>query len=210
MPDDDRPSFEEQSDEQLAAAGQQAALRQAAEQQQRTLKNEHFLNELRRADIDSDVFDWLEDEYPAWFSGAHAVSNRDSEWDLSADLIMQSKRERAYAQNNPGRLLEGRPFLLSTAQGADAPGADAFMKLDFGLSRGEWERRLGGKTTMRDPMTSEERQAMYDSAEVAADLMALSKNGAGLEATTTATTETRVRRESEEETTARRLGSVFE
>lgn len=209
MPEE-TPTLTEQSDEQLAASGQQAALRQAAEKQERTLENEYFLNELRDADIDSDVYEWLEDEYPAWFSGARAVSNREDNWDEQADLIMMSRRERAFAQNNPGRLLEGRPFLRAVSQGAQAPDAAAFERLSLPSPREGWQRALAALRIARDPMTSDERATVYNAAEVAADLMAMSKSKAGLEATTTATTETRVRRENEEETTASRLGGVFE
>ena len=209
MPED-RPKLTEQSDEQLAASGQQAALRQAAEKQERTLENEYFLNELRDADIDSEVYEWLEEKYPAWFSGARAVSNREDNWDEQADLIMMSRRERAFAQGNPGRLLEGRPFLHAVSQGAEAPNAAAFERLSLPAPQGGWEHALAALRIAREPMTSDERATVYNAAEVAADLMAMSKNKAGLEATTTATTETRVRRENEEETTASRLGSVFE
>jgi len=172
---------------QLTAASQQTALRSAAEKQQAKLENEYFLNELRRADLDSELAGWLEDEFPTWFSGAHAVTNRGSNWDQEADLIMQNKRERALAESNPGRLLRDRPYLLAIAQGE-------FDDVD----------------QARDPMTSDERRITYGAAEVAADLMALSKDAAGLEATTTATTETRVRREEEEDTTASKVGRVFE
>jgi len=209
MPDD-RPSLQDQSDEQLAASGAQAGMRQAAEKQERTLENEYFLNELRDADLDSEVFDWLEDEYPAWFSGARAVSNREDNWDEQADLIMMSRRERAFAQNNPGRLLEGRPFLRAVSQGADAPSAAAFERLSVPTPSEGWKYAVAALRTAREPMTSDERATVYNAAEVAADLMAMSKDKAGLEATTTATTETRVRRENEEETTASRLGAVLE
>jgi hypothetical protein len=66
-----------------------------------------------------------------------------------------------------------------------------------------------GQPQPLSPMSSEQRRVVYGGAEVAADLMALSKDGAGLEATTTATTETRVTRESEE-SAASRVGKVFE
>lgn len=203
---------EAQTDEQLHATSQQAALRQASESQRRKLENEYFLNELRKADIESDVFDWLEDEFPTWFSGAHAVSNRGDRWDEQADLMMMSKRERVYAESNPGRLLRDRPFLLATAQGAESPPLEAYLQNRIPGDREFWERELRdiGTEQYRAPMSSSERRVSYGAAEVAADLMSLSREGAGLDATTTATTETRVKRESEDETTASRLGTVFE
>jgi len=102
--------------------------------------------------------------------------------------LMQNKRERAYAERNPGRLLEDRPMLLAIAQG----------------------NTRQARPNPDSPMQSADRRAVYGAAEVAADLMTLSKDGAGLEATTTATTETRVTRESDKETTASKVGKVFE
>lgn len=217
MPDETTERMREQSDERLANSGQEAALRQASEQQRAKLENEYFLNELRKADLDSEVFDWAEGQYPTWFSGARAVSNRGDRWDEQADLMMMNKRERAFAEANPGRLLRDRPFLNAIAQGVESPPASAYATLGVPGNVDQWEDRLiesgpddsaGG--AYRDPMTSADRRVVYGAAEVSADLMTLSRAGAGLDATTTATTETRVRRESDEETTASRVGAVFE
>jgi hypothetical protein len=179
---------EKQTEEQVAASGAQAGMQTAARSQEHKIENQQFLNELRKSDLDSDVFGSLEQQYPSWFSGAHAVTNRSDSWDTESDLLMQNKRERAYAERNPGRLLRDRPMLLAIAQGRhEAPRAEPLS-----------------------PMKSRERRAVYGAGEVAADLMALSKDGAGLEATTTATTETRVTRESEESGTASKVSKVFE
>ena len=180
--------MQKQTDEQVAASGAQAGIQTASRQQQHKIENQQFLNELRKADVDSEVFDWLESEFPSWFSGAHSVTNRSETWDKESDLLMMNKRERALAERNPGRLLRDRPMLLAIAQGNTG---DARPQPD-------------------QPMQSAGRRAVYGAAEVAADLMTLSKDGAGLEATTTATTETRVTRESDSETTASKVGKVFE
>lgn len=220
MPDETTDRMRAQSDEHLAAGGNKAAMRQATQKQGAKLENEYFLNELRKHDLDSEVFDWLADEFPSWFSGARAVSNRGDRWDEQADLLVMNKRERAYAESNPGRLLQDRPFLNAVAQGADSPPASAYTRLSLPREFGEeyWRSRLAragadgqsASEAYRAPMTSAERRAAYGAAEVSADLMALSRQGAGLDATTTATTETRVRRETDEESTASRLGTVFE
>jgi hypothetical protein len=184
----DTERVEKQTDEQVAATGAQAGMRTASRSQEHKIENQQFLNELRKPDLDSDVFGSIKQQYPSWFSGAHSVTNRADSWDTESDLLMQNKRERAYAERNPGRLLRDRPMLLAIAQG----------------------RTDHGQPQPLPPMTSRERRAVYGSAEVAADLMTLSKDGAGLEATTTATTETRVTRESEDKSTASKVGKVFE
>ncbi len=179
--------LENQTDSRVTEASQRAALSAATSRQERKLENEYFLNELRKADLDSEVVDWLEDEYPSWFSGARAVGNRPSSWDLEATLMMDSRAERAYAARNPGRLLLEDDHLLAIAQGRREPNED-------------------GEPAPLKPMNSDQRQKMRGASEVAADLMTLSKNAAGLEATTTATTEARIRRDSKEESSASRIG----
>jgi len=79
MNKEERQYLNEQEDSNLRSAAHQTALRAAAEHKERTVHNEDFLNELRKADLESDTFDWIEEEYPSWFSGAHAVTNRGDE-----------------------------------------------------------------------------------------------------------------------------------
>lgn len=172
-----------QEDQQLTASAQSAAMQQAARQQEQTLQNGYFLNELRDSDIDGELYGWLEEEYPTLFSGAHSVTNRSDTWDEEADLLMHNKRERLVAERSPGRLLEDRPRLLAIAQGVSSPQDPEF----------------------REPLTPRKERAVFGGAEIAADLMALSKNRAGLDATTTATTENRVKRESAEESSSKKL-----
>ena len=199
-----------QTDERIAQAGQQAALESASRQSERTVHNQQFLAELRDADLDSETYQWLQEEYPDWFSGAKAITNRGDEWDLNADLIMQNKRERAVAENRPGRLLRDRPFLHATMKGADTPQPDAYQSSEIPGDVQHWEHVVAAKNQTQDPITSQEFSRIYGAAEVAADLMTLSRNGAGLESVSTVKTETTTRRESEEEETASRLGKVLE
>jgi hypothetical protein len=185
-------------------------LRAAVEQKEHTVHNEDFLNELRKADLDSETFDWLKEEFPTWFSGAHAVTNRGEDWDMMADLIMRNKRERAVTENRPGRLLRDRPFLLASMQGAESPQLEAYEQAGIPGESDYWRDQTARKDTTREPVTSEEFSRIYGAAEVAADIMALSRNGAGLESVSTVKTETNVRRQQEEESTASRVGRVLE
>lgn len=210
MNDQEREYLNKQEEQQMRASANQTAMRAAAEQKQRTVHNEDFLNELRKHDLDSDTFDWMQEEYPHWFSGAHAVTNRGDDWDLEADLIMQNKRERAVAEARPGRLLRDRPFLLASMRGDESPQLEAYEQEGIPGDRDYWRRRVARKQTTTSPMTSEEMSRVYGAAEVAADLMVLSRNAAGLESVSTVKTETNVRREEEEESTASRVGRVLE
>lgn len=211
MNDVQQEHFDRQEEQQLTAAQQQEALRAAAEYRSETVHNEDFLNELRKADLGDEQIDWLSDKYPAWFSGAHAVTNRGDDWDLSSDLIMQNKRERALAEQRPGRLLRDRPFLLATMQGKESPQLDAYDQPGIPGDRRYWLEQIGPDTTTVDkPATSQDQRRIFNAAEVAADLMTLSRNGAGLESVSTVKTETNVRRSEEEESTASRVGRVLE
>jgi hypothetical protein len=200
---------DEEEDRHLRQGGAQMGLRAAAEHKEHTVHNEAFLNELREADIDSEFWDGLDEIYPTWFSGAHAVTNRSENWDQQADLIMMNKRERAVAETRPGRLLRDRPFLHAVMRDKTPP-IEAFEQGDIPGDREDWLELTREGDTPTGPMTSQQKSRVYGAAEVAADLMALSAGGAGLESVSTVKTETSVRREEEDESTASTVGRVLE
>lgn len=210
MNDEQREHLDAQEGQQMRSRAQDMALRSAAEQKERTVHNGNFLNELRKAGFDSETFDWIEEEYPTWFADAHAVANRGDDWDLEADLIMQNKRERAVAESRPGRLLRDRPFLLASMRGDESPQADAYAQPGIPGDSDYWTQKTWEKQTTTKPMTSEEMSRVYGGAEAAADIMTLARNGSGLESVSTVKTETTTRRAEEEESTASRVGRVFE
>jgi len=215
MNDQQQQHIDAQEASQMRASAQQMGLQAAAEHKERTIHNEKFLNELRKIDIDSDEFDWLKDEYPDWFSGVKAVTNRGDEWDLEADLIMQNKRERAVAESRPGRLLRNRPFMHAAMRGDDTPQVDAYLRDDIPGDREYWQDVVARKRTRDNssvtdpPVTSREQSRIYGAAESVADLMTLSRNGAGLDSVSTVKTETNVHREEEDESTATRAGRLL-
>jgi len=200
-------------DDHAPNAALHASLRAAAEHKERTVHNEDFLNELRKADLtpeDGEFDADLEQEFSHWFSGAKAVTNRGDQWDLEADLIMQNKRERAVAERRPGRLLQDRPFMLAAMRGDESPPADAYAMDGIPGDPETWAQKTARMDTTTEPMTSEQMSRVYGAAEVAADIMTLSRNAAGLESVSTVKTETNVRREQEDESTASRVGRVLE
>ena len=201
--------MEDQNDERLHQSSQQMAQQAAMSKQQEKLQNPRFLDALRDADLDSELVDWLEDEYPDWFSGAHAISNRGELYDQIADLKMFNKRERRLAERDPGRLLRDRPFLLAAAQGADSPPADAYQRGDIPRNKQFWRARLNNNETARMPMNSDEQSAMFGGAEVSASLQALAREAAGLESVSTVKTESEVHRKESEQSTKERLGGMI-
>jgi hypothetical protein len=199
----------DQEDSDVRRGAAQMGLRAAAEHTEHTVHNEAFLSELVRADIDSEVWDGIEDEYPTWFSRAHAVTNRSEDWDIQADLLMMNKRERAVAEARPGRLLRDRPFLRAVMADKTPP-LEAFEQAGIPGDHDHWRDKTLREDTPREPLTSQQQSRIYGAAEVSADLMALSAGGAGLESVSTVKTETSVRREEEDESTASRVGRVLE
>jgi hypothetical protein len=210
MNDQEREYMDAQEDQQMRASAQQVAMQAAAEQKQRTVHNEDFLHELRKAGMDSETFNWLEEEYPTWFADAHAVANRGEGWDTEADLKMMNKRERAVAESRPGRLLRDRPFLLASMRNDESPPLDAYLQSDIPGSADYWQDVTLRKDTTQKPMSSEQMSRVYGAAEVAADQMTLAREGVGLESVSTVKTETTTRRQEEKDSTASRLGKVME
>jgi len=212
MNDTEQEYMEAKEDSQMRGSAASVGLSMAADSKQRTVHNEDFLNELRKADVDGDD-SALEDEFSDWFSGAHAVTNRGDDWHQMADLIMMNKRERALAERRPGRLLRTRPFLRATMQGADSPNLDAYTQPEIPGDRNYWARVIQQAVqqemvdfqTASHAATSKEQSKIYGAAEVAADLMALSRNGAGLESVSTVKTETNVRRQEQEDSTSQKI-----
>ena len=209
MNDDAREHMAEREASQMRGTAQQMGLRAAAEHKEHTVHNEAFLNELREADIDSEIWQNIEEIYPSWFSGAHAVTNRSEDWDTQADLLMMNKRERAVAEARPGGLLRDRPF-LHAVMADKTPSLEAFEQPGIPGDREDWQELVLSGETPREPMTSQQKSRIYGAAEVGADLMALSAGGAGLESVSTVKTETSVRREEEDQGTASRVGRMLE
>jgi len=210
MNDDEQEYLDAKEVSQVRSSSAATAQQIAADHKERTVHNEDFLNELRKVDIDSDEYQWVKDRYPEMFTGVRAVSNRGDHWDEEADLRMANKRERAVAEARPGRLLRTRPFMLAAMRGDDTPPASAYNDADIPGSPEYWKKQVARMDPTDSPITSEKVRVINGAAEAAADLMSLSRNAAGLDAVSTVKTDSTVRKQSEEDTTASRLGRVLE
>jgi len=206
MNQDQQDHIDAQEASQIRAGSAQVAQQLAADRKERTVHNEDFLNELRKLDLGSDTYDWVQEEYPEMFSGIHAVSNRGDHWAKEADLRMANKRERAIAEGRPGRLLRSRPFMLAAMKDADSPPLEAYNQPGIPGEADEWRDHVARKETPQPPITSEEARVINGAADAAADLMALSRNAAGLDAVSTVKTDSTVRKQSEDESRKERLG----
>lgn len=212
MEDELKEQMDAQEASNLRASAQQTGLRAAEEHKQRTVHNENFLRELRKVglDIDDDLEKSLEEEFPTWFAAPKAVTNRGDDWELQSDLQMMNKRERAVARGRPGRLLRDRPWIRAVMERNESPPLEAYDMPGIPGDREDWRRVVSSKETTDPVVDSKDKARIYGGAEVAADLMTLSRNGAGLESVSTVKTETAVRRSEEDESTTEKVGRVLE
>jgi len=210
MNDEQQEYLDAQEESELRSRSAATAQQIAANHKERTIHNEDFLNELRKVDIDSEEYQWVEKRYPEMFSGIRAVSNRGDHWAQESDLRMANKRERAIAEARPGRLLRNRPFMLAAMRGDETPPASAYNEADIPGSPDYWQQKVAAMETTDSPITSEKVRVINGAAEAAADLMSLSRNAAGLDAVSTVKTDSTVRKQSEEDSTASRVGRVLE
>jgi len=150
----------------------------AQQQQQRGLKQNQqevasrqfdtsFFEQIRDADLETDVFDWLESEFPALFSGAQIVGQRGRHWEQQQEWLNRVKAIRYETEQTPGALLERHPSVRATMAGADAP------------------------EDINDPISTSEKRVLRNAMEVATTRQTLSVGARGLKSVTTATSETR-------------------
>jgi len=210
MNDEQQEMIDAQEASQVSSRSAATAQQMAMDQKERTIHNEDFLNELRKINLESDEYGWVKDRYPEMFAGIHAVSNRGDHWAKEADLRMANKRERAVAEARPGRLLRTRPFMLAAMRGDESPPVDAYLQDGIPGSADYWTELIARKETTDSPIDSAKVRVITGAADAAADQMALSRNAAGLDAVSTVKTDSTVRKQSEDETTASRIGRWLE
>lgn len=169
-------------------AGEQAASmagQMAAERVQERIQNPEFLDKLQDEDIDSGVFDWLSDEYGPLFSGAHIIGNRSEDYERQIKWLGLNTAERLVTEGSPGRLCREHPAVLAVMQGREQP-ANAMTH------------------------TSEDKRVIRDAVDVSVQRKSLSVDATGLETVGTATAESRVVSNEQEETSeTRRKISAF-
>lgn len=211
MNQDQQEYLDAQEGSELRSQSAAMAQRMAANHKERTVHNEDFLNELRKLDLDSDKHNWIQEEYPELSLGIKAVSNRGDHWAKEADLRMANKRERIIAEGRPGRLLRTRPFLRASMEGKDSPPPEAYDQQGIPRDSDYWHKVLFPENgehadTTAEPVTSEDARVINGVTDATADLMALSRNAAGLDGVSTVKTDSTVRKQSEDESTKERLG----
>jgi hypothetical protein len=174
IPDEARERIDEQTRQQTARTGVQRNQRHVEERK----FNSSFLERIQDPDVDSEIHDWLRDEFPSLFSGAHILGQRSQEFEKQQEYLNRAKAEKFIAEENTGSLLRRHPDVHATMNGDDATNA------------GQYESEIG----------TDQKRVVRSSMEVATTRQSLAVGARGLRSVTTATSETRtVRQESDED-----------
>ena len=196
MEPEQREAIDEQHRRSLEQQSHSAAVQAAAERQREQIKNPEFLAQLQDADVDTDLWDWVEAELGPVLSGSHILGQRDESYEEQQSLLNRNVVQRVIAERNPGRLLRDNPKMLAQAQGieCDDQHTDPTKHPSF-----------------RDPLTPRKKRVIRQAAEVITTRQTLSIGGRGVDAVSSATVENRtVTNESEEASgAASRLSGVF-
>lgn len=180
---------------QLESQSHQEAARVAAAQAKETIKNPEFLAQIQDSDIDTELYDWVEDEFGPVFSGSHILGNREDHFEEQQEFLNRNKVERVIAERTPGRLLREDPRKLALAQG---------------ITGTEQYPDPTTNPQFRAPLTSRKRRVIRDSAEVATTRQTLAMNMGAIDAVANATVENRtISNEERDESRAAGVKEVF-
>lgn len=165
-----------------ASEAASSAQRMAQQSVEEMLHNPEFLERVADPDMDTDVYDWVEDELGPVTSRAHILGYRSEDFERESKWLNMNKAERAITERNPGRLLRQNEDMLRIAQDAEQ-----------------------SHSRYRQPATSDQRRAFRDAYEVVTQRQTLSIEGKGIESQTKATAEHRtVTNQQEDSSTTRK------
>lgn len=193
---DQKQINEQQAELSQRQAEHRAGIQMAAQQQEKTLQNPQFLQQLQEPDLNTELFDWLEDEIGILASGSNIKGVRGDHYADQQSLLVKNAIERVLAEGTPGRLLAENPRMHAQAQGIEA------------------DRRHPDPTMhphYDDPITSKERRALRQAKEAIVNHQSLSIEGRGIDAVANATVESRNIKQDETEATGitSRIQGVF-
>lgn len=162
--------------------------------------NPGFHQETSKPDLDSDKWDWLENELGPKTSRAHVLGDLPKEHGEAQALLNRNAAERFIAEREWGYLLKKNPAVAAVFQGIENPP-------DI-LNPRTWLDAKGAVTPFEHP---EWKRAVRDAYEALSTRESLAQEGKWADALTTATTETIHSDQVDEDVseTTRRLSGVL-
>lgn len=166
--------------EQMDAQARQQARMEGISQNARHVDerkfNPSFLERIQEPDVDSELHDWLRDEFPSLFSGAQILGQRGQHFEQQQEFLNRAKAERFIAEKNAGSLLQRHPDVAATMDG----------------------KPMGDAAAVE--LTTDQKRVVRSGMEVATTRQSLAVGARGLRSVTTATSETRtVRQETDDD-----------
>lgn len=159
----------------------------AAEEVSEIHKNPEFMEKLQELGIQSETFEWVQEELGVEVAGAHVFGNRDKGYAERVDLMSSNTTAKVVAEASPGRILRENPDMLAVARGL--------------------HHRVDGTVDevlaeLQPPANTREKRAMRASDELITNIKAKAEGSEGLDAVSTVQTERKNHSNEESETTA--------
>ncbi|QKG91689.1 hypothetical protein HPS36_02070 [Halorubrum salinarum] len=174
----ERPDLDDRTASAVKQEGERVGIQQQQSEVAQRKFNPGFYAEIADPDTDTSVWDWIQAEVGPVLAKPQILGDRERSFVEKSELLDANKAERIIAESEPGRLLKKNPELHAFWQGVagtDAEGYNAPIE------------------------HHDEKRVIRDALELATTRKSLSVNGRGLDALTKATTETNVRKDSEQE-----------
>lgn len=185
-----------QTESSAAAAGHEVGLKTQARQVSERKNNPEFYEKFTRSSLaDSKKWSHLFDEYETWLADDHVLANRRQVYRLQRELLNRVRAQQATIGKSPAALLREKPLVDAIWQDVHPRVSDPVPLTSAGqqsLNTAHWDG-------YDRPMTSDDRAAVDDLANVATARQSMGVESAGTEALTTATTESRTVREDQTE-----------
>ena len=166
----------------------QGAVSSSIEQATQRAKNPDFTDAFTETDLDSEVYDWIEDELGPATAKVHALAYRDEEHPFKRELLNRNFIERLIHQQSPGRQLRQHPLLNYIAQGK--PGA---------LTEDQPPRDVAD---YREPLSDREIEMLRQTSEAITAHQSRAAEGRGIDAVSKVQTESKTIQEDQRNSVA--------
>lgn len=179
--------MERKKDIQMDVSAEKRSQQIAAEEVSEIHRNPEFMEKLQELGVQSETFEWIEEELGVELAGAHVFGNRDDGYAERVDLMSSNTTAKLVAEASPGRILREHPDMLAIARGlhhrVDGTVEDVLNEL-------------------QPPANAQEKRVMRSADELITNHKAKAEDSTGLDAVSTVQTERKNHSNEESETTS--------